>query len=342
MTQRLRFTPCALAIGRPHVMLDSLPIDGTSIVLSHWPSVRNPISVTSDTSTGLVFDFTRSGGDLSQIGDCTAVHFDVDGLVALHAALHQPDAVAEPFWRAVASGGDFRVASDARVRRAVYALETTAAVASAKWASLTRRERTGLLYQFMLRSLISHSDALMADELVAATAACEEHHKRCVELLASSAVTIQSLEDVDLACVEISSTLNARQTAFLSPKQEPYFGLDEFAVHTCCKNLNVLISWSGRHVLVQRYEGWVQGADTAWAERRDLEPLRQHLQLNDPDTAWSYDGVYQPFSALRSSPAGCSALAPPKVAAIAAEYLRIAPIGWHPHCMGLASENATS
>lgn len=323
------FVPWPQLRGRAHVMVDSLPRAGTQFVLSHWPSVRNPVALRSDTSTGIVLDYLADCGGWPQVPWVSAGHLDVDGLLALHVATCPAQRPLAPFWRELARAGDFRVATRPAVHRALVVLEAEMARAGA--AAPPGAEQA---FRHLLDWLQAHGPALAADAApglqapaVVQVLAHADHSARV--LRAHGDPTLWP--EADFASLELPPDLGP---PFADPDR-PGLGLDEVALHAHCSALQRLVSQGGAHRLDQRYETWVQAPDTAWACRRDLQPLRDELAAIDPDAHWRYDGVHHPFASLRTERGCRSRLTHGWLARRCAAYLRAHPPGWDPHCLGL-------
>lgn len=327
------FRPRAQVRGVPHVVVDSLPVPGTQFVLSHWPSVRNPVAVASDTSTGIVLDYLAEAGRWPDGLGVTAGHLDVDALLALHVAVCPGQRSLGPFWRALARAGDFRVAADEPLRHALLAVE-------AQMARVPRPADDGAVFEAMLAWLDTHGPALARGawpaELDAHVARSVAHGLHSARRLDASG-PFRAWPGADLA----SLSLDVGGRPGEARTDLPYLGLDEFAVHARCGELQVLVSHDGAHRLDQRYESWVQGPDPGWACRRDLQPLCHELAALDPEAGWQYDGVHRPFASLRTARGRRSRLHPTALAERCAGHLRRHAPGWDPHCMGLAAPPRT-
>lgn len=328
------FRPRHRVRGEPHVVVDSLPVEGTQFVLSHWPSVRNPVAVASDTSTGIVLDYLAEAGRWPEWPWVTAGHLDVDALLSLHVAVCPEQRSLGPFWRTLARAGDFRIAADEPIRHALLAVEAQ----MAQMARVPRPADEAAVFEAMLGWLDVHGPALARGawpaELDAPVARSVAHGLHSAQRLDASGA-FRLWPGADLA----SLSLDVGGRPGEARPDLPYLGLDEFAVHARCGEFQVLLSHDGAHRLDQRYESWVQGPDPGWACRRDLQPLCNELAALDPDAGWQYDGVHRPFASLRTTPGRRSRLHPTALAERCAGDLRRRAPGWDPHCMGLAPSN---
>lgn len=306
-------------------MLDSLPVPGTVLTLSHWPGAVNPIRIESDTSTGIVLDFLRQGGSLADVGACTAVHFDIDGLLALHVALEGGAGHDAVLVRDLARAGDFGTATTTRARRGAFALDAATVAAGASIGLSPGAGRTAAVYQRMLGWLREHFEALHAGTLAEAWwVPGERQYERSASLLDSADAPSHCLAGDEIRAVELPADDRTLPACL-------YFGLDQYALHERCPALAILLSREGQHQLVQRYEGWVQSHDSTWARRRDLAPLRDYLRVRDPQAGWRYAGVHHPFARLETGPGRASALSTQTLRDLVSTFHETTSPGWHPH-----------
>src|SRR5579875_1328473 len=91
----LDYVPYHRLDGRPNVVVDGSPTDGTVLTLTHWPGYAAPPGLARDLSAEMAFAYLDAGA--GRHGPARAVsnnHFDQDGLVGLFA-LARPEE-AEP------------------------------------------------------------------------------------------------------------------------------------------------------------------------------------------------------------------------------------------------------
>jgi hypothetical protein len=330
MRSHARYVPVDQVRGSQHVMLDSLPVAGTVLTLSHWPGAVNPIPIESDTSTGIVLDFLRQGGTPADVGACTAVHFDIDGLLSLHVAVNGDAGLDVGLVRDLARAGDFGTASTARARRGAFALDAATVAVRSVLTLPHGPQRTAAVYRRMLVWLDEHFEALQVGPLPGAWwGDRERQYERSAVLLDSERVAWHRLAGDEVRAVELHADDEALPA--LDSRARLYFGLDQYALHERCPALAILLSHGGRHQLVQRYEGWVQGHDPTWARRRDLAPLCDYLRSCDADGDWRYGGVYHPFAQLETGPERVSTISAERLRALVAKFHETAPVAWHPH-----------
>lgn len=325
-----RYVPVHEARGTAHVIVDSLPVAGTVLTLSHWPGAINPIKIESDTSTGIVLDFLSQGGRPSDVGPCTAVHFDIDGLLALHLAIRGCADLDVPFVRDLARAGDFRIAATPRSRRGAFALDSATVAISRSNTLPEGPVGTATVYRQLLTWLDEHMEELQAGTLAAHHWAVREgHYERSAALLESNCVSWHRLAGATVQAIEVHA--DDESSPVLDSHVGPYLGLDEYALHERCRSLAVLVSRKGRHRLAQRYESWVQGSDPSWACRRDLAPLCTYLRARDPAGDWRYGGVYHPFAQLETGPQGISSISTKRLHALIEHFHETSAPAWHPH-----------
>lgn len=339
MISRPRFRDRQAASTLPHVMVDSLPQAGTALLLSHWPSLNAPGSVHSDTSTGMVFDWLAQHGSFAGLLTVTARHFDLDGLLALHA-VQSPGAMEEQdAWRRIARAGDF-LRADEPTRRQQAAL--SAECRRQQPAAGEGAARTALHFERMLAWLGDHGRAVLQRPPEQDWIDAVRRHDESAQVLRSADVQVLSDEAADLCTVVMpSGPLTAK------PDQPtvwtPYLGVDSFALHALTEATNVLVvtPWTLR--CVQRYEGWVQAADPAWSRRKSLATLALQLSEELPAARWCYPGVHHPFATLEGHQQAAAAMRPFDGESLHqrfAHYLRSAPVAWHPQRTGPGAASA--
>ena len=105
----MRFAPYHRLEGRPHVVVDGSPTEGTVLDVTHWPGYPPPPELRADLSAQSAFlllerpDLVPAGVDVVSNN-----HFDQDGLVSIFALTAPEEATARrPFLQDVAAAGDF-------------------------------------------------------------------------------------------------------------------------------------------------------------------------------------------------------------------------------------------
>ncbi|HET9061215.1 MAG TPA: DUF6687 family protein [Acidimicrobiales bacterium] len=280
--------------GRPNVVVDGSPTDGTTLTLTHWPGYMVPPGLAADLSAQMAFkylDWLR-GEKQPLHGPATAVsnnHFDQDGVVGLFA-LKEPELALDrrAFLEDLAGAGDFGTYSD---RQAARASMVIAAFADEDRSPLVLEmsypERTAQLYEELLGllpELADHTERfrnLWADE--------DDALRQSEQLISSGEVHIQEVADVDLAVVDV-------------PEQAPFggghrfahlweHGLHPMAIANATRCGAVLARQGRRYRFTYRYETWVQYQSRRPRPRRDLAPLAAALTALEPaGVTWTYEG----------------------------------------------------
>jgi len=339
----LRYVPYGALAGRPNVVVDGSPTAGTVLCLSHWPGTDVPPDLAADLSAEMALDYL---GTFDRHGAADAVsnnHFDQDGLVGVFAlvcpdeALPRRDLLAE-----VARAGDFATTSSRTAARVSMALAAYADPARTPLTALPTDygELTALFYTELLGRLPELCDhpercrALWAEEdavLQASEAA-----------IASGAVTIEEVPDLDLAVVTV-------------PERAPrggghrfgdawVAGLHPMAVHNATERTALLTVRGGRRTLEYRYESWVQFRSRPVRPRVDLAPLAVRLTEAEVASAaggarvgraggavtWQVEPVSSLTPTLAPADGAESGLEPGALRTLVEEHLRAAPPAWDP------------
>jgi len=328
--EHFEFVPYHRLDGRPSVVVDGSPTDGTTLTLTHWPGYPAPAGTEADLSAQMAFRYLRLGQSLH--GDATAVtnnHFDQDGLVGVFALVDPEAALArEELLVDLAAAGDFGTFSIRDAARASMVL--------ARWADLRvtplelpsdHSERVGVLYTEALARVPELCDhvgrfrALWEDEDAALTAS--------EKLLASGRVGIEERPELDLAIVDVPddvAPLGGHRFA-----HEWVSGLHPMALHGATRGFALLVRQRRRYELTYRYESWVQYRSRPVRARRDLGVLAAALSSEEPgDATWSYDGSGALTPRLRLQGADESVLAPDDFLRRLEDFLAAAPPDWDP------------
>ena len=59
-TEPLEYVPSHRLEGRPHVVVDGSPAEGTTLTLTHWPGFPAPEGMEADLSAQMAFRYLRS------------------------------------------------------------------------------------------------------------------------------------------------------------------------------------------------------------------------------------------------------------------------------------------
>ena len=320
--------------GRPNVVVDGSPAEGSVLCLSHWPGIDSPARFAADLSAQMALAYL---GAFDRHDGATAVsnnHFDQDGLVGVFAlcdpaeALSRHDLLVE-----VARAGDFAVTSSRAAACISMALAAYADPARSPLPRLPEEygERTAVLYTELLGRLPELCDQperwheLWRDEdatLLESAAA-----------IRSGAVTIEEVPDLDLAVVVVPPT--APEAGGHRFGGDWVSGLHPMAVHAATDR-GALLTVRGRHYeLAYRYESWVQFRSRAVMPRVDLGPLAERLNDAEATAGGVPRWAAQPVSGLTpvlSLPSDTeSRLDAAVVRAEVEAHLRAAPPAWDPY-----------
>ena len=81
----LSFVPYHELGGRPNVIADGSPTDGTVLCLTHWPGIDSPPDLRADLSAEMAFRYLRRFDRHDGAAAVSNNHFDQDGLVSVYA-----------------------------------------------------------------------------------------------------------------------------------------------------------------------------------------------------------------------------------------------------------------
>jgi hypothetical protein len=321
----MRFEPYHHLAGRPNVVLDGSPTEGTVLTVTHWPGYPPPEAIADDLSAQMAFrlldhpELVPDGVELVSNN-----HFDQDGLVSLFALCRPEDARArQPFLEDVARAGDFAVYADRDAARVSMALSTMAGDDARPDDYL---ERTGGLYEELLGRLPELCDAiqghpdLWAEEDASLTAS--------EAALASGAVQLEEIPDVELAVVTVPD--GAPDAGGHRFGGDWASGLHPMAVCSATERLVLATVRDGRYEVEHRYESWVQLRSRPLRQRRDLIPLAERLQEEETAaTTWSATDIGGLIPRLTTA-GEPSSVAPDRFVEVLVDHLRTAPPGWDP------------
>jgi hypothetical protein len=80
--------------GRPNVIVDGYPTEGTVLTLSHWVGAGTPEELADDLSTQIAFRYLDRPAMHVSADAVSNNHFDEDGLCGIFAVLHPHEALA--------------------------------------------------------------------------------------------------------------------------------------------------------------------------------------------------------------------------------------------------------
>ncbi|MGE5134134.1 MAG: DUF6687 family protein [Gemmatimonadota bacterium] len=317
--------------GRPNVIVDGSPAEGTTLTLTHWPRYRAPAGLARDLSAQMAFAYLDAGAGLH--GPAAAVsnnHFDQDGLAGLFA-LACPEAAQAR--RAVllglAAAGDFATyTSRAAARMSMVCAAYADPARSPLRLAGDDDERCEQLYTELLGRLPELCDhpgrfrALWGEEDAALT--------RSETLITSGRVTVREYPDVDLAVIDVpenASLPGGHRFAHLW-----YPGVHPMAIANATGRFAVLIRQGRRYRFCYRYETWVQYRSRRPRARRDLRPLATALgELEPAGVTWSAlpSGALEPV--LEPADGAESRIAPDQLLELVHAHLARSPADWNPY-----------
>jgi hypothetical protein len=315
----MRYVPWDELKGRPNIIVDGYPADGTLITLSHWRGSGSPDELADDLSTQIAFRYLDRP-DLKVDADLVSNnHFDEDGLAGIYAVLHPDEALArrEQIIE-VASAGDFGVFADRDAARIAFSLMTMA-----------DEDRSNLGSEIFSRPYPQQS-ALLYEEGLARFPEMLEHpdrfkglwqledawFERDDERARTGAITIEERPEIDLAIVRLPDD---GDPAFES--EFSLLGAHQSAIHNRTRLNRVALIRGDRYAVRYRYETWVQYVSTPTMPRIDLSPLAEDLTAQETgDSRWEFDGNDALTPWLKSSAA--SSLTPEDFVATVDGFLR--------------------
>ncbi len=288
-----RYVPYGQLGDQRNIIVDGRAQAATALTLSHWPWNATPAELRRDTSTEIAFAYLERPDLHRQIEIVSNGHFDEDGLLSMFALVAPQTAMNHrQLLIDTARAGDFAVCTSADAARLSFVL---AAYADADLSPLpaeifqgTSCEKVSGLYRSML-GLLPH---LLAKPLGQRRYWEEEyrHFKQSQEYLQSGQVSIDEINEHDIAIIHIPAELPARTVRrYLECWSRP---VHPFAVHnqTDC---NRLVWLQGRSIEAQyRYESWVELATRRTSLRVDLTALAARLNTTESSRGrWEFEGV---------------------------------------------------
>lgn len=315
-------------------MADGPGMEGSSIVLSHWPHSGTPWPLKADLSAEIAFNYLDRPDHHVDAGYATNDHLDVDGFVSVFvltqpdfAQAHREDLVG------IAAAGDFASRCSDRQADVCFAIgaQRDPAISTLPPASFvgSTDQVAANHYELllpMLSGLIEHLDryeSLWRDERASLDAAEKSFRNRDLQ--------IHDLADAELAVVHVPDGWpgGGVQRGVLQ-RGTPVHPL---AVHRRTDRWRVAYVDRARrdYRLVYRFESWVQ-LTSSRAGRADLRPIARALSAADPAGGDWIAGDRKTFLAwLHRRDDTPSGLDPEEFIAIVADGLRDAPITWSPY-----------
>ena len=323
---RMQFQPYHELHGRPNVIVDGSPTDGTVLTVTHWPGYPPPEVVAADTSGEMAFRLLGHPELLAGVDLVSNNHFDQDGLVSIHALVEPDVALAHrPFLEDVARAGDFAVYRDRDAARVSMVLSAWADGRGGMELPGDYAEQTALLYGEWAPRLSELSDEIARHrELWAA----EDETLTASEAVLTTAVSVVERPEVDLAIVDVPP--DAPDAGGHRFGGDWVAGLHPMAVHNATERLVVATVRGRRYDVELRYESWVQLRSRPLRLRRDLAPLAARLQHEERgDAVWTATPVSRLVPRLASG-AGDSSIERARFLDLLVDHLATAPPAWDP------------
>lgn len=298
--------------GRPNVIVDGYPAEGTVLTLSHWRGSGSPEELADDLSTQIVFRYLDRP-DLRVDADLVSNnHFDEDGLCGIFAVVYPDEALARRDRIIdVASAGDFGTFRDRDGARVAFAL-----------GAYTDEQRSPLGSEVFAAPYPKQAAALY-EELLGKLPEMLDHPKRFRSLWAdadarlgrdgarirSGEIQIEERPEVDLAVVLVPEG-NEDEDPGTVEGGEWSGGCHPFAIHNATQRHRVLIVSGRRYLMRYRYETWVRYVSRPTMPRVDLGPLADRLNQLESGGRWSFDDIEDLTPSLHLSGAAESAVEP--------------------------------
>jgi hypothetical protein len=337
----LRFVPHgSLGEGVPSVVVDGSPAPGTVLCLSHWPGIGSPAEFWADLSAEMAFLYLSSFDRHGEAEVVSNNHFDQDGLVGVFALSRPEEALARrDLLVEVARAGDFAVTASREAARVSMVLS---AYADPERSPLPGLERLGgydamsaALYEELIGRLPEICDGLASMRDLWAEE--DETLQGSIDAVASGAVTIEEVPDVDLAVVRVPPGAPSGGGHRFGGQWADGSGLHPMAVHNATER-GALLTLRGRtYEFGYRYESWVQFRSRVVRQRVDLSPLADRLSSLEADAGGDVAWVAERISGLTPTlaPAGGveSRLDPEVATNTVVEHLRTAQVAWDPYAV---------
>ncbi len=289
MASPLRFVPYSELGGRPNVIVDGSAAEGTVLTLSHWPHSIVPAGLEADLSAEIAFAYLDCFDLHGEAEIVSNNHFDQDGLVSI-IALSDPELAAahRELLIDVAAAGDFATYRSRTAARISMVLAAFADETRSPFGLDEGEDRIGALYRESLArmpELLEHvehyADLWSAEDAIL---------QRSEEAVASGAVAIEEVPELDLAVVHVSADAPVegghRFAGFWAN------GLHPMAVCNATDRLGLLSARGSSYEFCYRYESWVQYRSRRPHPRVDLHPLAAELtELEPAGSRWEFEGA---------------------------------------------------
>lgn len=326
----MRFSAYADSAGVPNIVVDGSPNRSTVLALTHWPGYAQPPGFEFDLSAEMAFHYLDSPPEHPPADVVTNNHFDQDGLVSVHALVDPELSLAHrELLIDVAAAGDFSTYRDRRAARASMAI---ACYADEDRSPIADRlvgpydEQCATLYAATLPLLVPMM--IDSDQFRELWAEEDENLTVSEALIERGAVTIEEVDDVDLAIVTVPAGESAHGGHRFA--HETFATLHPMALHnaTCCFRL--LLLHGCHYQFVDRYETWVQYRSRRPRPRVDMRPLAERLiAIESSSTTWSAGAPGSLTPTMEVD--GESSIDPDTVRRMVVDHLRAATPAWDPY-----------
>jgi uncharacterized protein DUF6687 len=318
----MRYVPWDELNGRPNIIVDGYPADGTVITLSHWEGSGSPVELAGDLSTQIAFNYLDHPEFHVSVDAASNNHFDEDGLAGIYAVLRPEAALArrEQIIQ-VASTGDFGVFTDRDAARVAFALMTIASDdRSPLGAGVFERpypEQSAAMYE---EGLARFSEMLAAPDRFRTLWEEEDAwFERSEKLAESGELTVEELPELDLAIVRVPETAGDAPIS----SEADILGVHQASIHNRTSMFRVLVTRGSRFFVRYRYETWVHYVSRRTMPRVDLDPLAEELTARETSPVkWKFDGNDSLTPKLRTKAGIESTLAPEEFVSSVVEFLR--------------------
>ena len=308
--------------GIPNVIVDGSTHPDSLMTLSHWPKSPTPAALRDDLSAQIAFHYLDHP-ELHVPADAVSNnHFDQDGLMSVYTLVDPTGAQARRDRVIdVARAGDFgtfQARDSARISWTIAMLEGELGDDQDHYAHLLDR----------VPELLDHPDRFRkywADE--------DAHLRASEAAIASGAVTIEEIEDLDLAIVTVPEDWVARPVHRFTRSLRQ--AVHPTAVNNATDRFRLLYLQGQRYELQYRYETWVR-----YVSRRPPGPDRPHTAGRGAQRArarrarWTFDGVDAIAPSLHLIGAGAdarSAIPPEQFRARVIQALATGASAWDPY-----------
>jgi len=282
LAQGAEFVPLEELGGRPHIVVDGIPVEGTVLSLSHRPGGGVPRNLADDTSALIVDRYLREGAGGIAVDAVTNDHYDEDGLFGAWLLLEAPPEGSPERALAIeaSEAGDFKTWRDPWAPRVAIASMAMAERHLTPFPEVGRilatsrgRDPAGRLY----RAILPRTAALLADP---------ERYR----LLWSGewGVVEADMALIDAGEVALSEEPAADLAIVRTPRR-----LHPMALYPRTPRMRVLTALpDGTMVLEHRYETWVEYASRPLAPRVELHALAAEMQRRETRPGrWVWDGA---------------------------------------------------